>query len=104
ITGRFLKTSSVKPSVRTQARCRKLSRSRRPNQFALLYMAYIIVIRMTVSLIYDPIYLRHNTGQHPENAHRLEVILEVLRDSDIAHRLENVQPKPAAMEDLERCH
>jgi acetoin utilization deacetylase AcuC-like enzyme len=59
---------------------------------------------MTVSLIYDPAYLKHNTGQHPENAHRLEAILEVLKDSEIAPRLQNVPPKPAAIEDLLRCH
>src|SRR5262245_56285779 len=42
ITGRPLKTSSVKPSVLTHARCRNPSTSRRPNQFSLLYITAIL--------------------------------------------------------------
>ena len=29
---------------------------------------------MKVGYVYDPIYLEHDTGQHPENAARLEAI------------------------------
>jgi hypothetical protein len=37
--------------------------------------------RMTTALIYDPLYLRHETGFHPENAERLRAIAAVL-DAD----------------------
>jgi acetoin utilization deacetylase AcuC-like enzyme len=60
---------------------------------------------MAVSLIYDPEYLKHDTGyHHPENAHRLEAILKTLRESDVAGRLQSVKPGPAKREDLARCH
>jgi acetoin utilization deacetylase AcuC-like enzyme len=60
---------------------------------------------MAVSLIYDPAYLRHNTGpHHPENAHRLEVILDTLERSGVISRLREVAPAAASIEDLVRCH
>jgi len=60
---------------------------------------------MSVSLIYDPAYLTHNTGNHhPENAHRLEVVLGTLKASDIGGHLRIVKPSSARVEDLLRCH
>lgn len=60
---------------------------------------------MAVSLIYDPEYLKHDTGlHHPENAHRLKAILKTIDGSDIANRLERVKPTLARREDLTRCH
>jgi len=29
---------------------------------------------MSVGVVYDPIFLKHDTGEHPENAKRLEAI------------------------------
>jgi acetoin utilization deacetylase AcuC-like enzyme len=49
---------------------------------------------MTTALIYDPLYLRHDTGFHPENAERLRAIAAAL-DAD-----QELQ----AREDLLRCH
>jgi acetoin utilization deacetylase AcuC-like enzyme len=60
---------------------------------------------MAVSLIYDPVYLTHNTGpHHPENAHRLEAILNTLEQSGLASRLQKVAPDAASVDDLVRCH
>src|SRR5215475_15708526 len=60
---------------------------------------------MGVSLIYDPAFLTHDTGVHPENSDRLISIIRALeRDQDLSKRLRRVQPRPALEADLLRCH
>jgi acetoin utilization deacetylase AcuC-like enzyme len=60
---------------------------------------------MPVHLIYDSSYLKHDTGAHPENARRLEVILRALTEDDIlSKKLKTVTPKPALNDDITRCH
>ncbi len=59
---------------------------------------------MPVQLIYDSTYLRHDTGLHPENARRLEVILRALEDESLAKKLARVTPQPAANEQIALCH
>jgi acetoin utilization deacetylase AcuC-like enzyme len=60
---------------------------------------------MAVSLIYDPEYLKHDTGrQHPETPSRLEAIIKAIDKSGIANRIQKVKPVRAHMEDLVRCH
>ncbi len=60
---------------------------------------------MSVSLIYDPAYLKHDTGIHPENARRLQAILgAVNKDEALSKRLGRVTPIPASSEDISRCH
>jgi len=61
--------------------------------------------RMTTALIYDPLYLRHETGLHPENAERLRAIAAVLdADENLQARVKNLLPRSASDEDLLRCH
>ena len=60
---------------------------------------------MSVHLIYDARYLKHDTGLHPENARRLEAILRVIdRDEDLSKKLIRDVPRPAANQDIVRCH
>ena len=60
---------------------------------------------MTTALIYDPVYLKHDTGRHPESADRLRVIVSALEaDSELQKRIRNVAPRPASDEEIERCH
>ncbi len=60
---------------------------------------------MSVSLIYDPAYLTHNTGvHHPETARRLEAVLTAIDSSGLPKRLHSVKPSPASVQDLTRCH
>jgi acetoin utilization deacetylase AcuC-like enzyme len=60
---------------------------------------------MAVSLISDPVYLKHETGAHPENARRLEAIISALdKDESLSNRLVRIAPKPAPNEDIARCH
>jgi hypothetical protein len=49
-----------------------------------------------VSFIYDSKYLKHDTGLHPENARRLEVILRALdQDESLSRKLRRTVPQPA---------
>jgi acetoin utilization deacetylase AcuC-like enzyme len=60
---------------------------------------------MTTTLITDLSYLDHDTGGHPENPARLEVILAALEDDEsLWSRLRKGSPRPAADADIERCH
>jgi acetoin utilization deacetylase AcuC-like enzyme len=60
---------------------------------------------MAVKLIYDPAYLEHDTGVHPENFRRLDVILAALRArQSLWSSLRIVPPRLALPEDMERCH
>jgi acetoin utilization deacetylase AcuC-like enzyme len=60
---------------------------------------------MAVHLIYDPILLKHDTGVHPENARRLEAILHFVDDDEkLLKNLVRDDPRPAADEDITRCH
>lgn len=59
---------------------------------------------MPVGIVYDPIYLEHDTGDHPENAQRLEAVVGYLRANGVWSRLERVAVTPALVEDLRRIH
>jgi len=61
---------------------------------------------MPVSLIYDSLFLTHDTGPtHFEVAQRLECILQQLRtDETLSRKLQLIAPKPASEDDLLRCH
>ena len=60
---------------------------------------------MPTALINDPVYLEHQTGQHPENGERHRAILSALEaDTDLWERLEHLAPRQAGDEDIARCH
>ncbi len=55
-------------------------------------------------IIYDPIYLEHDTGDHPERARRLSHTLEVLREKGLLDELGVLAPPPVQWEWLARVH
>ena len=61
---------------------------------------------MALYLLYDPACLSHDTGVvHYEKARRLECIQNALAaDEGLRGRIQNVSPRPATMQDLQRCH
>ncbi len=59
---------------------------------------------MSVGLVYDPVYLGHDTGDHPENGRRLERVVGLLSSSHLRPELVSVAPGPASLEDLLRVH
>ena len=60
---------------------------------------------MTSALIYDPSFLRHKTGRHPENPERINRIVAALEaDDDLWDRLKRISPSAAPEEAIARCH
>ncbi|MDD4876080.1 MAG: histone deacetylase [Dehalococcoidales bacterium] len=59
---------------------------------------------MRVGLVYDPIYLKHDTGQHPENAKRLEAIISYLEQTGIKEQLIPIRPRTASTQELSLVH
>ena len=59
---------------------------------------------MKVGLVYDPIYLEHDTGSHPENSQRLVAIMSHLDESGTKEKLTCLSPRPASVEELRMVH
>ena len=59
---------------------------------------------MKVGFVYDPVYLKHDTGHHPENAQRLEAIISHLEQTGLTQQLTPIQPRPATVEELSLVH
>ncbi len=59
---------------------------------------------MEVNLIYSPVYLKHDTGNHPENAERLRAVVSHLDHMGVMERLVKVEPPPASREELALIH
>ena len=59
---------------------------------------------MKVGYVYDPIYLKHDTGQHPENASRLEAIISHLEQTHLIRQLTLIQPRAASIKELSLVH
>ena len=59
---------------------------------------------MKVGFVYDPIYLKHDTGQHVENASRLEAIISHLEQTQLKQRLTPIKPRAASIEELSLVH
>ena len=54
--------------------------------------------------IYHPLYLEHDTGQHPENFGRLVAIENHLKDADINSQLQRHEPRPATLDEIGLNH
>jgi acetoin utilization deacetylase AcuC-like enzyme len=59
---------------------------------------------MKVGIVYDPIYLKHDTGDHPESPRRLETIISHLEQTGLKQRLTLIKPRPATTEELALVH
>jgi len=59
---------------------------------------------VSVGLVYDPIYLEHDTGQHPENAGRLLNVINLLEKVNMTEQVVPVAPRAAAMDELAKVH
>ncbi len=59
---------------------------------------------MAVGFFYDPLYLEHQTGEHPENAGRLRAVTARLREQGLWNQLTHLPAEPAAMAALEAVH
>jgi acetoin utilization deacetylase AcuC-like enzyme len=59
---------------------------------------------MKVGLVYDPIYLEHDTGDHVENSRRLVQAIAHLKETGIKERLTCLTPRAASLEEMEMIH
>ena len=59
---------------------------------------------MSVGIVYDPVYLEHDTGDHVENALRLKAITDELKKSGVMERLEKIAARPATFRELLQAH
>jgi len=59
---------------------------------------------MTVGYVYDPVYLKHDTGQHVENARRLEAIISYLEQTGLKQQLSPIEPRVATTEEISLVH
>lgn len=57
-----------------------------------------------VGLIYDPIYLQHETGTHIENAQRITTTLEMLTENQLQDKLISLSPRTATIDELSKVH
>ncbi len=57
-----------------------------------------------VGLVYDPIYLWHDTGAHPENALRLTTIMHVLTEGGLTSRLVPLAARDATFDEVALVH
>ena len=59
---------------------------------------------MKAGLVYDPIYLEHDTGDHVENSQRLVAAMSYLKETGIEEKLTCLPARPALLEELEMIH
>jgi len=61
-------------------------------------------VNMKAGLVYDPIYLEHDTGSHPENSQRLVAIMSHLEEAGTKEKITLLSPRLASVEELEMVH
>jgi len=56
------------------------------------------------SIIYHPDYLKHDTGSHPERKERLLSIIAYLKETGRLEKLELIEPRRAALDEIQYIH
>jgi len=59
---------------------------------------------MKVGLVYDPIYLKHETGHHVERPARLKAVMELLEKEGVLPKLSLIPPRKAEIENIALNH
>jgi acetoin utilization deacetylase AcuC-like enzyme len=59
---------------------------------------------MSVGYVYNPIYLKHDTGRHVEVAARLEAIISYLEKTGLKKQLTLIEPRPATVAEIALVH
>jgi acetoin utilization deacetylase AcuC-like enzyme len=62
------------------------------------------VFLLKTGLIYDPAYLNHNTGGHPESGNRVAYAYSILNETGMLEKLVAIKPRPASMEEIGLVH
>jgi len=59
---------------------------------------------MSLGLIYDQVYLEHDTGNHVENTRRLTTTMSLIEESGLKDKLVFISPRPATLDELSLVH
>jgi acetoin utilization deacetylase AcuC-like enzyme len=59
---------------------------------------------MRVGLVYDPVYLEHDTGAHVENSQRLITTISRLEETGLKDKLTLLPPRAATVDELASVH
>ncbi|MDP9237137.1 MAG: histone deacetylase [Chloroflexota bacterium] len=59
---------------------------------------------MSVGFVYDPIFLEHETGEHPENPRRMLAAIALLEESGLLARLARISARDATAEEIALVH
>jgi acetoin utilization deacetylase AcuC-like enzyme len=59
---------------------------------------------MSAGYVYNPVYLKHDTGQHVEVAARLEAIISHLKKTGLTSQLTLIEPRPATVDEIALVH
>jgi acetoin utilization deacetylase AcuC-like enzyme len=59
---------------------------------------------MSAGYVYNPIYLKHDTGQHVEVAARLEAIISHLEQTGLTKQLTLIEHRPATIDEIALVH
>lgn len=59
---------------------------------------------ISTGIVFDPVFLKHNQIAHPENAKRLEVIIDRLKEKSLFKRLEKISSREAGLDEIIQCH
>jgi acetoin utilization deacetylase AcuC-like enzyme len=54
--------------------------------------------------VYDPIFLEHETGTHPENGSRMTATMALLAESRLLDRMQRIPVRPASADELTLVH
>ncbi|MBI2861277.1 MAG: histone deacetylase [Chloroflexi bacterium] len=57
-----------------------------------------------VAVLYHPVFLEHNTGNHPERAERLMAVWSQLQEMGLLSQVELVAPRAASTEEIALVH
>lgn len=59
---------------------------------------------MSVGFVYDPIFLEHDTGTHPENAGRMTATITLLEECGLLDKLTRIPARAAAADEIALAH
>ncbi|MFX0105412.1 MAG: histone deacetylase [Candidatus Hodarchaeota archaeon] len=61
---------------------------------------------MPTGIVYDPIYLEHNVGDHPESHHRLITIMDFLKEKNLLEdpSFKIIEPRKATLDQIRYVH
>jgi acetoin utilization deacetylase AcuC-like enzyme len=65
---------------------------------------FLEVYLLQTGLIYDPAYLNHNTGGHPESGDRVAYAYSILKKAGLLENIVAIKPRLASLEEIELVH